>query len=336
MKQKTQFMMLLLGIVVSACSVSQKAEVRPIFIGPTTQTCSNGVMQMECLVVKWTDKQPEWEFLYNQIEGFTYEKGFEYELLVETKTVQNPPADGSSVSYKLVREVSKKKIDQIADNSQNSLDWAGTYVGLLPCADCEGILTNITLKSDGSYQKTEVYNGKGEKMFIESGTFTWYDAGSKIRLNTNQMYQVGENQLIHLDQEGNKPTGDLALHYVLNKQLETPIASSPIENKKWILTQFQGSEIPYNATENFIVFDASTKQMSTKVGCNSISGTYQIVGELGLKFESMLSTLMACPNNNLEDEYTEALRTVDNFTTDGEFLHLNRARMIVASFKILK
>jgi heat shock protein HslJ len=185
-------------------------------------------------------------------------------------------------------------------------------------------------------KKTEVYNGKGEIMFIENGTFTWYGAGSNIRLNTNQMYLVGENQLIHLDQEGNKPTGDLALHYVLNKQTETPIGSSPIENKKWILTQFQGSEIPYNTTENFILFDASTKQMSTKVGCNSISGSYQIVGELGLKFESMLSTLMACPNNNLEDEYTEALRTVDNFTTDGEFLHLNRARMIVASFKILK
>ena len=24
-------------------------------------------------------------------------------------------------------------------NSQNSLDWSGTYKGIIPCADCEGI-----------------------------------------------------------------------------------------------------------------------------------------------------------------------------------------------------
>ncbi len=29
------------------------------------------------------------------------------------------------------------------DNSQNSLDWPGTYTGTLPCADCEGIKTEI-------------------------------------------------------------------------------------------------------------------------------------------------------------------------------------------------
>ncbi|MDE5451088.1 copper resistance protein NlpE N-terminal domain-containing protein, partial [Elizabethkingia meningoseptica] len=30
-------------------------------------------------------------------------------------------------------------------NAQNSLDWAGTYEGTVPCADCPGIKTTITL-----------------------------------------------------------------------------------------------------------------------------------------------------------------------------------------------
>ena len=30
--------------------------------------------------------------------------------------------------------------------TMNSLDWDGTYTGILPCADCKGIETNITLK----------------------------------------------------------------------------------------------------------------------------------------------------------------------------------------------
>ena len=35
---------------------------------------------------------------------------------------------------------------------QNSLDWAGVYEGVLPCANCPGVRTRLTLQRDGSYQ----------------------------------------------------------------------------------------------------------------------------------------------------------------------------------------
>lgn len=37
------------------------------------------------------------------------------------------------------------------DNSRNSLDWEGTYKGILPCADCEGIETMVILKDNDRY-----------------------------------------------------------------------------------------------------------------------------------------------------------------------------------------
>src|SRR5262249_20486174 len=37
-------------------------------------------------------------------------------------------------------------------NSRNSLDWAGTYEGVLPCADCLGTKTRLTLNHDDSYR----------------------------------------------------------------------------------------------------------------------------------------------------------------------------------------
>lgn len=40
-----------------------------------------------------------------------------------------------------------------------------------------------------------------------------------------------------------------------------------------------------------------------------------------------ISTLMACPEGSIEDEYREVLNTVDNLSTDGETLTLNKARM---------
>jgi uncharacterized lipoprotein NlpE involved in copper resistance len=105
-------------------------------------------------------------------------------------------------------------------NAQNSLDIAGTYKGVLPCADCEGIETEIELK-DSAYVKKIKYLGKGDGQVNEDkGSFKWLD-GSTIELeglvDAPNKYFVGENTLTQLDMEGNKVTGDLADKYILNK-----------------------------------------------------------------------------------------------------------------------
>lgn len=43
------------------------------------------------------------------IAGFTYEKGNEYELLVEKTTLANPPQDVSNFKYRLIRIISQTK-----------------------------------------------------------------------------------------------------------------------------------------------------------------------------------------------------------------------------------
>lgn len=45
-----------------------------------------------------------------QIEGFDYEEGFEYVLTVRKYNIANPPADGSSVGYALIKIKSKVKV----------------------------------------------------------------------------------------------------------------------------------------------------------------------------------------------------------------------------------
>lgn len=104
-----------------------------------------------------------------------------------------------------------------AHNSRNSLDWAGTYSGTMPCASCPGIKTKITLNNDDSYQKTVEYLESNDKPETTNGTFTWSADGSKITLEEFQ-FLVGENQLISLDAEGKQITGELAEHYILKKQ----------------------------------------------------------------------------------------------------------------------
>lgn len=105
-------------------------------------------------------------------------------------------------------------------NAQNSLDWAGTYEGTVPCADCPGIKTTITLNDNGSFAITEEYLERKTKS-EDKGKFEWDKSGSRITLNgkdTKRQYFVGENQLFQLDTEGKEITGTNKDLYILKKK----------------------------------------------------------------------------------------------------------------------
>ncbi len=51
-----------------------------------------------------------WEYSWTNIEGFNYEEGYVYDLIVQTKKIENPPQDGGSYSINLVEIKSKTKV----------------------------------------------------------------------------------------------------------------------------------------------------------------------------------------------------------------------------------
>ncbi|WP_439182262.1 copper resistance protein NlpE [Carboxylicivirga taeanensis] len=102
-------------------------------------------------------------------------------------------------------------------NAKIALDWAGHYAGILPCASCPGIKINIQLKENGTYQKTTEYIDEDGEPETTTGTFYWSDDNNKITIEEH-LYFVGEGQLIHLDKEGNRISGELASHYILKKK----------------------------------------------------------------------------------------------------------------------
>lgn len=125
------------------------------------------------------------------------------------------------------------------DNSRNSLDWPGDYRGILPCADCSGIETDISINTGLRFKKKIKYLGKSDSVYESSGTFTWDRDGRSIILEPSgkteqERWLVGENQLIKLDINGNRITGDLAQiadnYYlkrdtlILNKARMAPLA----------------------------------------------------------------------------------------------------------------
>ncbi|MCS6206966.1 MULTISPECIES: copper resistance protein NlpE [Shewanella] len=138
-------------------------------------------------------------------------------LALFTTACSEAPKEETAVDTAQVQTDAAKTVP-VGDTSQNSLDWAGSYEGVLPCASCEGIQTLITLQSDNSFVQETVYLGKDEKILKLMGKAAWDEKGQKITLEDGTQYLVGENQLIMLDTEGQRITGDLAANYVLKKK----------------------------------------------------------------------------------------------------------------------
>lgn len=68
-----------------------------------------GVVEQSCFLVKYSPEASNWQYMYNSIEGFEYEPGYEYVLLVNRLELKNVPQDTSRYVYRLKNVLNKQK-----------------------------------------------------------------------------------------------------------------------------------------------------------------------------------------------------------------------------------
>lgn len=206
-------------------------------------------------------------------------------------------------------------------NSMNALDWSGTYTGVIPCADCEGIKTTIILNSDLTYELHEQYLGKSTSVLKTQGSFKWGAQGQRIILSdvTRHPYFVGENVLIKLDNSGHVIAGDLSKNYTLQKQQNTFL------NTKWQLKTLMGKDV--SDKEIFIIFSDQDNHVFGHAGCNTFQGDYQLNHTNGIVLSKLIKTLRACLDMEVETTFFKALEKVDNYTLNGTTLSFSKAKM---------
>ena len=61
--------------------------------------------------------------------------------------------------------------------------FAGTYAGILPCADCQGIDTTIVFVPEGGYTLSEIYQDGSDSSFVTKGTWTVQEDGKTLLLD---------------------------------------------------------------------------------------------------------------------------------------------------------
>ena len=214
-----------------------------------------------------------------------------------------------------------------AHNSRNALDWAGTYRGVLPCADCEGIETVVTLHSDGTYVSRARYLGEdGLSAGETQGTFQWDTSGNAISLPGDDpaRYRVGENRLTRVALDGSMVTGALADYYVLAKM------AGGITEKYWKLVELNGQPVAALAREPHLILKADEHRANGSAGCNGFSGSYALdTDHARLSFGQLAMTRMFCAEGmEVERDFSNALELADSYFLDGDHLTLYRASLM--------
>jgi copper homeostasis protein (lipoprotein) len=245
-----------------------------------------------------------------------------------------PEAPDTSVSPMKINPDTSASLPT-GDNSMTSLDWNGTYKGVTPCADCEGIETMITLNLDKTYTLSTKYLGKKEaRTNMNSGSFEWSADGGSVRLkgitSGPSQYKVGENKLFQLDMQGKMIEGALASKYILIKQpADTAVvANAPITETYWKLTELLGKPVDTTIKRKplFLQFDQNG-DVTGSGGCNNIRGTYTADAMGKLTLSKMISTRMACPAMQDESAFLQALSKVNTYIINGNQLQLTTAKM---------
>lgn len=112
---------------------------------------------------------------------------------------------------------STKAVDM--HNAETSLDYEGTYKGVFPAADCPGIEITLTLNNNKTFILHSVYIDR-DTSFDEKGTYTLKDNILTLKEESGEesYYKVGENHLRKLMADKQEITGELAEHFILNKE----------------------------------------------------------------------------------------------------------------------
>jgi len=235
-------------------------------------------------------------------------------------------------SCKSAKKVQSLEVKATSDNSMTSVDWVGSYQGILPCADCEGIKTQIVLNKDLSYILETQYLGKDEKVFQSKGTFKWNESGSKITLDNEnkQIYQVGENRIFHLDKDGNRITGEIANNYILEME------KTELTGKYWKLVRLNGKTVETTGKEAFMRFEDEDNRVHGNSSCNIFNGKYELLEGNKIKFSPFAMTRMACIGNNIESEFMQIFEKTTSYSiTSNELILQDEFETTLAKFEAI-
>lgn len=257
-------------IVLAACSSG--GEQKTILVAPTMVDCE-GEGPQKCLLIK-ENPDDDWQLWYEAIDGFDYEEGFAYELVVEEKTIENPPAGASSVRLELVEVVDKQPVA-----------LRTIYVGP-ERVECEGEGPQLCYQyKENPQDDWLLYYGEIENFEYEEG----------------YVYEL----VVAESNVDAPPAGGSSVRLTLVDVVAKEVPPPDLNDTVWVAQSMNGRP-PIEGTELTLGFFKG--QVIGSAGCNRFSGRYETAGN-SITFGQMATTGVPCPQALLAQqiEYLETL-----------------------------
>jgi uncharacterized lipoprotein NlpE involved in copper resistance len=110
-----------------------------------------------------------------------------------------------------------------ANSMDKSLEFRGVFYGFLPCNDCNGIKTTLSLKQNYNYLLVTQPARESSREYYEKGKYSWNDENHTVVLTPRkesgirQYHIENEGTLVQLSSDGARMTGDEADRYILRR-----------------------------------------------------------------------------------------------------------------------
>lgn len=101
------FLIIFFGLILFGRAYGGNESLVTLYVGPQTGECKEA-SNKRCLRVKYS-KESEYQNFNDDIVGFSYNPGYEYEILVEKQYLGDVPADSSSFQYQYVSTINKSE-----------------------------------------------------------------------------------------------------------------------------------------------------------------------------------------------------------------------------------
>jgi heat shock protein HslJ len=278
------------GIVVTACNSSAvDVAEKTLFVAPVTVECE-GAGPQRCNLVR-ENQDDEWGLYYDQIEGFEYQEGYLYELLVNEENVNDPPADASSISLKLVEVV-----------NQTPVAIKTVFIGP-ERVECEGE------GPQSCYQYKENREDPWLLYYLDIQGFD-YEEGFEYEV------LVAETNI------ENPPAGGSSTQLTLVQQIEKSEPAGNVIGTIWALTTLYGQPA-IEGTE--VSMGISEDRIGGFAGCNTYFGPFAVDGDQ-LDIGPLGATTRACLDPDLNAQEFTFLDALDS-ATSFEFVSISELEL---------
>ncbi len=326
-------MLLLAATVLAACAPAVgRSTGTTVYVGSHQVPCT-GVAPQMCMLVR-EDPKDDWTLFYDQIQGFEYEPGFEYELLVQKQKVENPPADASSIRWILLEIVSKQRdLEGTTWVLELYVNSAGQPTALQPDTQITVLFADGQLGGNaGCNSYTGQYTIDGAKIAIGVGAMTMMYCGPEEVMEQEQEYMAALGSSAYYYIEGDElrianATGDTILQYRVQQ-------TTPLVGTDWDVLMYNNGKGGYTSVLLGTAITATFGEdgsLTGSAGCNNYTTSYELdssgnAARGGISIGPAVTTRMFCgePEGTMEQEaaYLQALESAATYEIKGNELEI--------------